>query len=134
MPKDYDLLFSEAQLITASAASTNYLNPSVVQNLGNAAFVEVNVTTVLDSAGEAATLTVGIQVDDNSSFTSATTLVSSGTIVEADLVAGKQILIPIPFNRIPTEYYMRLYYTAGTENFTSGAVTAHIVFNPQTNS
>lgn len=126
--KDFDLCFSEGQAITATAASTNYLNTDVVINLGYLHQVEVNVIQAFD----AGTLTVAVQVDDNSSFSSPRTLATTGSIGFASLTAGTQILIPVPFNNVPAEHFMRLNYTV-TGSPTTGSVWAHYGRNPQTN-
>ena len=132
---DAQSMFSNAQAITASAASTNYFDQGAPgtppyaaaplgQDLGagNAIPIVVEVTT------DFATLTslkVAVEVDDNTSFSSATTVMETEAIPAASLVAGYRFSL----NGVPlgtNERYIRLYYTVGGSNATAGAVTAHM--------
>ncbi|WP_316859938.1 Bbp16 family capsid cement protein [uncultured Cohaesibacter sp.] len=138
---DAQALFSDDQAITATAASTNYINfgdvvtppgaPAALnRDYGGAQNIPllIQVTEAFDNL---TSLTVAVQVDDNPSFSSPTTVVSE-TVLLANLVAGKKIP---PFN-IPletNEQYMRLYYTVTGTAPTAGAITAGIAGGLQTN-
>jgi hypothetical protein len=127
MEIDKELEFSDAQAVTASAASTNHIDLGAARSVGVSSklFAVVTVTTELDSAAEGASLQVQLQCDDNSGFASAKTVLESEVVAEAALVAGYQIVLPIPPNM--DERYVRLNYAVTGENFTSGAVHAAIV-------
>lgn len=126
--RDQENLFSDAQALTATAISTNVIDLVNAQNLtrdigaGEVLWVVVTVTTTLDSSGEAATLVVALESDDNTSLTTATVHYTSASIAEASLVAGYELKFRVP----PGDYqrYVGLRYTVGTENFTSGNISA----------
>jgi hypothetical protein len=122
------LEFSTAQTLTASAASEDYVDTLAAGSAyGNELWLVVRVGTALASAGGAAKLTIGLQSDSASDFTTSSTLithVSSGEIAEASCTANTIIWK----TKIPTglQRYLRLYYTVGTENFTSGTIDAFL--------
>jgi len=130
-------LFSDAQAITASAASTNIIDFGATQtpkhaanaltrDMGKGRPIDLRVQVVADFA-TLTSLTVAIQADDNEAFASPTTLLASQAIGVATLKAGYVFLLTsIP--RGSVERYMRLNYTVGGTNATAGAVTAGLVF------
>ncbi len=134
---DQENTLSDQQALTATAISTNVIDlgplggfptANTFRDIGasdDALWLYVLVMTALASAGHAATLTVTLESDDNTSLPSATTHWTSGAIAEASLVAGYEVVkAPIP----PGQYqrYLGVRYTVGTENFTSGKVSAFI--------
>jgi len=139
---DEQALFSNDQAITASAASTNYMNlgatatppgapAALVRDLGGANNIEILVQVTEDFA-TLTSLTITVEVDDNSSFSSAKTVASSGAIAAADLVVGKKI----PITVLPEgtdEQYLRMYYTVTGSNATAGKVVAGLTTGLQTN-
>ena len=133
----YDSLgyLSQSQAVTATAESTYYVDLGVAGRdvgTGEQLYVVVVVNTEMDSAGEAATLTIALQTDTEVTFTGATTLLSTRAYAESTLTAGRApIVIPIPMG--DAERYMRLYYTVGTESFTTGNIDAFITTGVQTN-
>lgn len=116
-----------AQVLTATAASTDYWDQGVAQDRGYSEqlFLHVHVPTTLDSAAEAATLTIELQCDSDSGFGSPKKLLLTDAIAEASLVQGFERFIPIPPGL--DERYVRAYFTVGTENFTGGTISARIV-------
>lgn len=139
---DENTLFSDDQAITASAASTNYMDlqagatppaapAALVQKIGGGNNIPLLIQVTEDFA-TLTSLTVTIQVDDNTSFSSATTVASSHAVPAASLVAGYQFpLVTLPDT--VNERYVRLYYTVGGSNATAGAITASIATGLQTN-
>lgn len=126
MRLDSQAIFSDAQEITTSAASTNVVEISKPNGkLSEVAFghdIPLLIQVVEDFAG-LTSLKVGVQTSDNEAFSSPETLVES-TLLLADLKAGKKF----PIKSVPAgnKGYMRLYYTvAGTA--TAGKITAGIV-------
>jgi len=110
---DKQLLFSDAQAVTADAASTNIVDLGVASNLfdGEPMAVVLTVDVAADMADTDETYEVEIQTDDNASFSSATELVAK-TIAGAALSAGSQHIIPIPMGAA-VERYLRVRYDVG---------------------
>lgn len=140
---DAETLFSSAQAITASAKSTNTLDlgPKKFGTAGGEHPVEILVwvDTTFDSANDTATLTIGLRssaADDMSSPVvheqSPTLAVDSVSLTKAAAGAneGNKFLWKA---RLPRDCgrYVDLYYTAGTQNFTAGALSAAIVMGRQ---
>jgi len=141
MHLDAQNLFSDAQAFTATANSTNYLDlgdtaqpvlapAKLVRDIGGAYDVPLLVQVVTAFTG-LTSVEVQVQTDDNTGFSSAKTVASSGAIPLASLVPGYKFPIPV----IPpgaNERYMRLrYVVVGTG--TGGALTAGIAAGLQTN-
>ena len=87
--------------------------------------------TVAAVSGGASTVTVDLETDDNSAFSSATVLATTGAIAKATLVAGYQM--KIHYMPRGAERYIRLNYTVATADLTAGKVTAGFVAGVQTN-
>lgn len=127
---DKENKLADAQALTATAASENYIDASVARDIGKGEplALVVSVTTELDSAGDTATLDIKVEADSVTNFASPTTLVQSAQIAEASCVAGAQFVLPIPPEMIgASDRYLRAYFTVGTENFTSGNIDAVIM-------
>lgn len=124
-------LVSSAQAVTASAGSTDVIDLSQARAIGDGEELEffVNVDTAATAAG-AATVTFQVQTDDNSAFSSPTTVIQTDAIPKATLVAGYQIKISLPVGATP-ERYLRLYYSVATGPLTAGAFTAGLVLDAQ---
>lgn len=110
---DSQNVFSSAQAITASGASTNLIDLGADNNLGigEAMAVVITVDTAADGTTTDETYKFGVQADDNSSFSSPATVVER-TIGYAALTAGSKHVIPIPPDT-SMERYVRLYATLG---------------------
>jgi hypothetical protein len=123
---DKELQFSDAQAVTADAASTDHIDQVAAGDAlhGSELYLVVRVHTTMDSAGEAATLTIKLQSDDNSSFNSAKDHFISEAFAESALVAGTELVKM----KLPTgmQRYIRVYYDRGTEDFTAGKVDAFL--------
>lgn len=128
-------LFSDRQALTASAASTNTIDLGPIdagmrRDIGPGKAIPVLLQVVEDFAA-GTSVQVSLQVDDNTAFSSAKTVVQTAAIPVATLKAGYQFHLDyIP--RGTDERYMRLNYTvAGTP--TAGRITAGITVGHQTN-
>lgn len=130
--------FSDSQAITVTAISTNVINTlpgasftNVTQNLGGtlgSTFLVVQVDTLF--AGTAGTLNISLESDSTANLaTSPTVHYSSGSIPQASLIAGYQLVIPLPFGNY--EKYLGLRYTVGG-TITAGAVSAFLTRDVQT--
>lgn len=127
-------IFSDGQAITADAASTNTIDlgatgtppfddAALVRDIGKGEPIPILIQ-VTEAFDNLTNLKISLQVDDNTSFSSATE-VASETILLADLVAGKTTnmqCIPKGTN----ERYMRLYYDVTGTAPTAGKITAAI--------
>lgn len=135
---DNQTLFSDRQAITATAVSTNVIDLGPIDvgvrrdiGPGKPIPVVVQVTADMAAAG-AATLSVALQVDDNSGFASPKTVMTVGPVAVASLKAGYQI----PLDYIPRgtdERYLRLNYVVATGPMTAGTITAGVTTGHQTN-
>jgi uncharacterized membrane protein len=123
---DVENLFSDRQAVTTTGNSANAIDTGTARDLlaGEALTLVVQVSTAFTAAG-AATLTVALETDDNVSFSSATTLLTSPAIPVAALTAGaRPVQIRVPRG---AERYLRLVYTVATGPMTAGAVIAGLV-------
>lgn len=110
---DAQLQFSDDQALTVTAVSTNSIDLLADRNIGVGE--PLSVLIVPKVAGDFTTgdesYTATLQTDDNSSFSSPTTVVAATTISRP---LGSPTVIAIPPNNV-TERYLRLSYTlAGT--------------------
>jgi len=114
--------------ITASAASTNYIDNKVASK-GDAAslYLYVAITQDFDNL---TSLDITLQQDDNSAFSSALT-VESHNVLLANAVAGKIV----EFELVPgdMERYIRLYFTVNGSAPSAGKVIAFMTPDKQTN-
>lgn len=124
-------LFSDAQAITANAASTNYLDLGSARDIGvgENLYLVVSVDTAFTDSSSNSTGAVILQSDDNSSFSSATNVATLATIA-TNAAAGVVYIARLP--AIPTpERYLRLYYEMTGGDFSTGAVTAFLTHDVQ---
>ena len=127
---DQQALFSAAQAITATAASTNVIDTGSNKDVGKYGDIPL-LFQVVESFNTLTSLTVTVQTDDNSAFSSATDVLSL-TIPLASLVQGyKSPVITLPMK---LERYIRLNYTVTGTAPTAGKVTAGITGGVQTNA
>jgi hypothetical protein len=129
---DNNLVMSDAQAVTASTASTKSIDcATALRDIGGGEAVElvVVITTTVAATGGASTTTFSLQdSSDNSSFS---TVTSSADISKASLTAGTEVLrihLPRGLRR-----YIQVYYTVSTNNWTSGAVSAFLTIDRQSN-
>lgn len=122
---DKENLYSDAQALTATAASTNIIDHGIDRNLGigEPMVVAISLDVAADDADADETYVVALQADDNSGFSSATE-VGSATITRGD-AAGKKYYISIPPSGL-TERFTRLNFTLGGTS-PSVTVTARLV-------
>lgn len=115
-----------------NAGTTGGPGANVIRDIGagKTLYLHILVTTTLDSSGEAATLDVTLESDSTANLaTSATVHMTIAQIAEASLSAGTWICKGRPLPPGNYERYLGVRYTVGTENFTSGAVSAWISEN-----
>lgn len=109
---DAQLQFSASQAITVDAVSTNIIDLGVARQIGvgEPMVVFIAVIVAADATTGDETYSFELQTDDNSSFSSATTLFDQD-IPRANLTLGSQHVIAIPTARV--ERYIRLNYDVG---------------------
>lgn len=122
---DKQLEFSDAQAVTATAASTNVIDlDTAAPNIGSSGtpiYAEVRVNTTCTSGGSATIDAVLQHSTDNSTFT---TLVAPAQVAVAAATAGTVIMrVPLPAKH---NRYLRINYTIGTANLTAGKFDAFL--------
>lgn len=133
--------FSDAQALTATAASTNLIDlgatgtvlgssVALTRDIGPGTPVEFIIKLDVDSGGTSPTLDVAVQVDDNDSFSSAKTVASSEQLAGGS--AGDEVQIAYVLPEGTDERYLRLNYTLGGTSPTY-TLTAAIVAAKNTN-
>lgn len=121
--RDDKLVLSDAQEVTATAASTNVIDmKDADHNVGEGKQVILEIRVpVAATADGAATVTFALQDSaDNSSW--ADTEIKTAAIGKATLVKGYKVLrtaLPTGLSR-----YLRVYYTVATGPLTAGAFDA----------
>jgi len=121
------LLFSEAQALTASAASTNQLDMKSVRDIGigEDLYVFLNVDVALTDSGSNSTISVYLYGDSTTTFTpDGSQLLFT---VAATAAAGTQYVAKISPDMAAQYRYLELYYTMNNGDLTTGTVTAGIV-------
>lgn len=109
---DKTLQFSADQALTGTSlvASTDHLDLGQDRDIGPGTPMWLVVVSKVAPGGTSPTLTIAIQTDDNSGFSSATNLVTHPTIAGAAFGVGAMVVIPWPFTN---ERYNRVAFTPG---------------------
>jgi hypothetical protein len=142
-------LLSDAQALTATAISTYVYdllpsggsinagdtggptaNTTVNIAAGHPLYLYIWVHTVLDSAGEAATLIATVESSADTSNGTPTVHWTSSSIAEATLATGYWVAKGLALPPGSYKRYICINYTVGTENFTSGKVSAWLSDTP----
>lgn len=135
---DTQSMYSDAQAVTASAASENVIDhgapgtpkhakAAITQDIGRGRPVPI-VIQVIEAFATLTSLKVSLEVDADGNFGSgAVTVVESQDVPVADLVAGARIA-PFYLPQGMDLRYSRLYYTVTGANATAGKITAGLVF------
>lgn len=113
---------SDDQALTATAASTNTVDFGATRDIAPGEPMYLVVTSKAAPGGTSPTIAISIETDDNTGFSSATTLVSSGTLAAAAFGLGTRIVIPVPHG---CERYVRGKFTLGGTSPTF-TVDAHL--------
>jgi len=129
MYQDAMLLFSDAQAVTAAAASTNVVDLSVARNIGvgQELYVVVTVDVAMTDGSSDSTLTVDLYGDSTTSFTPDAT--QRLFIIPALSAAGAKFIARINPDFAANYRYLELYYTPNNGNLTTGSFTAFITHN-----
>lgn len=125
--------FSDAQALTASAASTNVIDLGADRNIGIGEPMAVLITVDVAADGTTGdeTYTAKLQTDSAEGFGTASDVTVAISIPRTTSVAGTKFVIPVPPNT-DTKRYLRVYYTLGgtTPTLTVTAVLVPMKFLP----
>ncbi len=129
MKIDAALLFSDAQAVTATAASDSYIPLGAAIDLG--AGNQIDVVTVVDVAmtdgSSDSTITVTLETDDASTFGSATTA-QTCFVIPALSAVGDTFVTALGSFTTP-EAFLRAKYTTTNGNLTTGSFTTFLTTN-----
>ncbi|MXE22797.1 hypothetical protein FQZ41_06015 [Escherichia coli] len=135
MITDKLLMFSEAQAVTNTAASTDVIDLGPIdgsrRDIGVGYPLEfwVLVNEAATASGEA---TVNIQLQTSENNSSWTTIYDSGALAKTALAAGKRVVsakVPAGVQR-----YLRVNYSVATGQLTAGKFTAGISLDVDANT
>ena len=125
---DAYLVMSDAQEVLTTAASTSFIDTLAAGDaISPGARLKILVNTAF-TTGDSADLTVALQTDDNSDFSSATTLTTTSALAVTSIDAIGDSITDIVIPPV-CERYVRVYYTVGTGSFTAGKLDARIVLD-----
>lgn len=127
MRLDAQNLFSDAQAVTATAASTNIIDLTDTERrigTGKTLYIVIGVDVAMTDAGSDSTVQVELQSDSVEAFSSATNRQDLGTFAATSAAGTRLIAVIAP--EILTERFIRLNYTVANGNLTTGSFTAFI--------
>lgn len=113
---DSQNLYSDAQALTATAASTNLIDHGADRNLGigEPMALVITIDVAADGTTGDETYSAQLQTDDNSGFSSATSVGGAVSIPRTTAVAGTKYVMAVPPDTT-FERYSRVNFTlAGT--------------------
>lgn len=129
---DSQLLFSDAQAVTAAAASTNIVDLSAVRDIGTGGplYVVVTVDVAMTDTGSNSTLTVALEGDSTSTITPDAT--QDLFVIPAVSAAGAVFYARLDPGAAPLQYrYIQLKYTPNNGDLSAGSFTAFITHDIQ---
>ena len=124
---DSQLRFSNAQAVTASAASTNVIDLGAVDSdwgPGTPLWIVVHCTTAMTDAGSNSTVAPTLESDTVDTFGSATTIQTLPTF--AALSAAGTVVMAALAPMATNERFIRVQYTVANGDLTTGSFTAYI--------
>lgn len=127
---DKESTFSQEQVVTASAVSTNIIDQGGPSDVGvsEPTFLCITVTEAALAAG-AATVEIQLQCDDNAAFSSPKMVMSTGAMPKATLAAGYQTFIPMPIGL--DERFLRANFVVAAGPLTAGKFSLNVVHRIQ---
>lgn len=129
---DSYLLLADAQKLTATGASTSYIDTVAAGDANVGAWFVVRIGTACTSATALTACTFALQTDDSATFPSATTLLTTTSIAKASLTKDTEIFAA----RIPpgVQRYLRGYVTVTAGPLTAGSWDMFIVADKDINA
>lgn len=129
---DYQLMFADAQAVTASAASTNIVDLTAAGDILEDLNLVVRCDTTATSANGTATVTAKLQTATDSAFTTPVDLYVSPAFTISQLNANTNLVKTcVPCTGVLR--YLRVYFTVGTQNLTAGKFDAFLTPQIETN-
>lgn len=131
--------FSRLQAITATAASADTIDlgplsgtptPNLIRDIGAGEQIYL-VLRVGQAFNNLTSLTVDVQTDDNSAFSSAAVVATTGAILLTQLNVANRVVRVIPLPPGNYERFVRLNYTVAGTAPTTGQVDAFLVKDVQ---
>lgn len=128
---DNNLYMSDAQAVTATAASTKSLDfATALRSIGSGEPIEL-VVQVVTAATAAGAATVVFSLDDSADNSTFAPVVQTPAIGKATLVAGYEALrIRLPAG---LQRYIQVTYTVATGPLTAGTFNAYLELDRQDN-
>ena len=123
---DANLQFSDAQSLTATAASTNSIDLKQDRDIGVGYPMWLVVQSLAAPGGTTPTIAISLETDDSSSYLSVVTAAASPTLSAAQFALGTIYAMPWPRSN---ERHNRLKYTLGGTSPTF-TVTAFLTSEP----
>lgn len=121
--RDYELLLSSSQTVSSDADSDYYLDTELTSPFWNRGLPPAVVLSVETAPG--GTTGVNILLCHHTGEPTNTHVFLTAKILNADLVAGDQVVIPFP-QGISLLRYFRIYYDLISGDETSFVVTAYV--------
>jgi|DEB0MinimDraft_10_1074344.scaffolds.fasta_scaffold03126_3 hypothetical protein len=130
MALDKNLIFDENAEQLTTGASTNYLDLAIGRNIGAGTplYIESLVRTAMTDAGSDSTMTLTLETDDNTSFSSPTELQTIGTF-SATSAAGTKLSVGLVISD-SVQRYIRVKYTVANGDLTTGKFSTYITPMP----
>ena len=100
--------FSDGQVLTTTAVSTNVIDLGVDRNIGPGEHMAVMVSSSVDAGGTAPVLSFSIQSSPNENMSGSTVIGTSEEVTS--IKAGQKIVLPLG---LTNERYLRLNLTTG---------------------
>jgi hypothetical protein len=128
---DNEDVFSDAQVITASAKSTHKKNLRAIRKIGVGGpkvFAVVQVVEAMTDASSDSTVAVSIESDDAEAMSSPTLRQALGTFPALSAV-GARFVVPLT-DKISPEQWIQFDYTVANGNLSTGKFTAFLTTNP----
>jgi len=132
---DAQLLFSDEQRVCDGAAtelSTNVVDFNVIRDLGAGENLYWHILMIEIPAGTGTTLEFRLVTDDNASLTTPATILSSGAIAKATLVAKYKLTFVLP-RSAAWERYVGVNYVGDNTFATTGKVSSWLSMGEQDN-
>lgn len=123
---DKNLFFDDNAEQLTTGASTNYLDLEIGRNIGAGTplYIESLVRTAMTDAGSDSTMTLTLETDDNTSFSSPTTLQTIGTF-SATSAVGTKLSVGLVISD-SVQRYIRVKYTVANGDLTTGKFSTYI--------
>lgn len=132
--------FADAASLVANAAATAIFGNVIPldtagMNLGNSMkpiYLVIGIDTDVAAAGGAANITFKLLSDAVATLDGAgvKTLINTGAIAKGTLIAGYQIVIPLPLSNTDYQRFLGVTWTPDTNNITAGKANAYLTVDP----